>query len=64
MSTETFEQVIDENLEDARMQRVYVGAGAMICKPCNIALMAPVTGYITTEYCPRCAGALQLRSLL
>ena len=62
--TDPLELVPDENVQDVRAQRNFVGRGGMVCAPCNIALVAPQTGYIQSEYCPQCGGSLKLRSQL
>lgn len=53
---------IDDNAGESPRQN-FVGAGGMVCEPCNIALVSK-SGYIASEFCPRCGGALKLRSKL
>lgn len=51
---------IDDNAGDSQSQN-FVGNGGMVCERCNVALVSK-SGYIASQQCPRCGGALKLRS--
>lgn len=53
---------IDDNAGDSPSQN-FVGTGGMVCEVCNIALVSK-SQYIASQVCPRCGGALKLRSKL